>query len=84
MTPACSEKVENEQIMAVISFTEGMGLGRVSDKAPITEMKTFIGKDTLNKGQRDLMQMLDEDEVYQEGISYIGNSTNKAPVYANA
>jgi hypothetical protein len=78
ITPAYSEKAEDGTIMAAISLPEGMGLGRFSDSSPITEMKTFIAHGTLNKGQRELIQMLNEDESYQDGISFIGGSTVKA------
>ena len=83
ITPAYSEKAEDGTMMAVMSLPEGMGLGRFSETSPITEMKTFIAHETLNKGQRELIQMLNEDESYQDGITYIASSKVKAPANTN-
>lgn len=69
ITPAYSEKTDDGTMMAVISLPEGMGLGRFSESSPITEMKTFIAHDTLNKNQRDLIQTLREDESYRQHLS---------------
>jgi hypothetical protein len=70
-TPAYSEKDDKGNMAAVISLPEGMGCGRFSEECPITEMKTFIAHDTLNKGQRELIRELNEDESYQQGLSFI-------------
>lgn len=64
ITPACSEMEEQKETMSVISLPEGMGLGRVMTDAPIVEMKTFIAKGMLNKNQRELINMLNEDERF--------------------
>lgn len=69
ITPAYSEETDDGTIMATISLPEGMGLGRFSGEAPITEMRTFIAHDTLNKNQRDLIQQLREDEHFREHLS---------------
>jgi len=73
LTPAYSEKADDGTMMAVVSLPDGLGLGRFSESSPITEMKTFIAHSTLNKGQRELVKMLNEDESYQEGITMIGS-----------
>lgn len=78
LTPAYSEKGDDGTIIAAVSLQEGMGLGRFSEESPITEIKTFIANETLNKGKRELVQTLNEDESYQEGISYIGCGKVKA------
>jgi hypothetical protein len=73
LTPAYSEMAEDGTMMAMVSLPEGMGLGRFTESCPITVMKTFIAHNTLNKGQREFIKTLNEDESYQETITLIGD-----------
>lgn len=71
LNPAYSEKDDNGVMMAVIQLPEGIGLGRFSEDAAITEMKTFIAHDMLNKGQRKMWEELNDEESGHEKISFI-------------
>ena len=73
VTPAFSQPDEKNKTMALISFPEGMGLGRLLHNAPIIEMKTFIAAETLNKGQQEMVNYLNDDEKFQEGIKQIAH-----------
>lgn len=82
-TPSHSVEEESKVQQVAISMPQGMGFGCWKGEAGITEIKTFLSNDMLNKGQRELAEMLAEDEEnFRKGIQFMCDIRTKKEVKA--
>ncbi len=82
-TPSHSDPDENKVQQVTISMPQGMGFGCWKGQDGITEIKTFLPNDMLNKGQRELADFLaEEEENFLQGIEFMCDIKPKKEVKA--